>query len=181
MKDVLQVATRSGSGSAARALGSGLAGIPSRIKRLALAGGALLLVIYLGWDMLSGLTSGAATPAPPIVSTSPVMSPSPVTTPAHPSSGRAGYWVDIAEVTGLSPQTPVGTSVDLWVAWDPPLTKRPDIRHLLSDVLVEEIAPPLSPGDPTGVLLSIARRDRDDLLWADRYGSLSATINGLTP
>lgn len=181
MKDVLQVATRSGSGSAARALGGGLAGIPSRTKRLALASGVFLFVIYLGWDMLAGMTGGAgAAPVAPIASGSPTASPSPVPTTSRPT-GRAGYWVDIAEVSGLSPQTPIGTSLDLWVAWDPPLTKQPEIRHLLDDVVVEQIAQPITAGDPTGVLLSLDRQDRDALLWADRYGSLSATIEDALP
>ena len=181
MKDVLQVATRSGSGSAARALGGGLAGIPSRTKRLALAGSVFLFVIYLGWDMFSGITGGAgATPMSPIVSASPVTAPSPAPSTPTPA-GRAGYWVDVAEISGLSPQTPVGTTIDLWVAWDPPLTKQPEIRHLLDGVVVQEIAPPISASDPTGVLLSIDRKDRDALLWADRYGSLSATIEDALP
>lgn len=90
-------------------------------------------------------------------------------------ASSVGYSIDISEIAGLADSTPPGTVVDIWVTWDPPLTKVPKLQRLLGGVVVERIAPPVTPQGPHVAMLSIAAKHADDLLWADRYGSLSAT------
>ncbi len=66
--------------------------------------------------------------------------------------------------------------MDLWVAWDPPITKSPRIQRLVSDVMLEKIVPPVTPDGPAAAILAIEVSEIGDLLYADRYGSLSVTL-----
>lgn len=94
-------------------------------------------------------------------------------------SGRTdlvSYAVAVNELHGLSPQAIPGTTLDIWVAWEPPVTKKPRIQPLLADVILEGIAPPVLPDGPHAALLLVPAGQISDLLYGDRYGSLSVTI-----
>jgi hypothetical protein len=151
-------------------------------RKLALFGGVAAAVIFIGWDVFAGI----ATPAPAMEEPPAMTAPSPVASaptlePEADNSGgiaqdNVSYAIAVAELAGLSPNATPGTVLQLWVTWDPPVTKRPRLQKLLEGVVLDEIAPPVTPDGPHVALLSVARSQLDELLWADRYGSLSAAV-----
>lgn len=91
------------------------------------------------------------------------------------ASWRA-YAVPLPELQGLAPNTPAGTFLELWATWDRPLTDEPRLQRLIERVLLEQIAPAVTPQAPDVVMLRVRPRDLGDLLWADQYGRLSAVV-----
>ncbi|CAN5652147.1 hypothetical protein BH24ACT26_BH24ACT26_06930 [soil metagenome] len=86
------------------------------------------------------------------------------------------YALSLGELQGLSGNAPPGTRLELWVTWEPPVTRRPRIDLLIEDAVLEKIVPALSPQQPGTALVLVRSSQISDLLWADRYGSLSATV-----
>lgn len=151
-------------------------------RKLALFGGVAAVLIFLGWDVFAGITSPApaakeppAVNAPSPVASVPTVEPS-VEDSTEIAQNNVTYAIAVAELAGLSPNATPGTTLQLWVTWDPPVTKRPRLQKLLDGVVLDEIAPPVTPDGPHVALLSVARSQLDELLWADRYGSLSAAV-----
>ena len=176
MKDLLQVVTRGGSGSAARTLGGGLAGFLRRARRFPLLLGAVALLSFVGWDLLSGVT---AAPAPRTIEASAPASPSPTQSAQVPGvvdmSGRIAYSIDLDDIAGLSPAATPGTAVELWATWSRPITKSPRLQRVVRDAVLERVILPITPDGPTVATFLITEREIDELLWADRYGEISAT------
>ncbi|MFP5298778.1 MAG: hypothetical protein ACLGHL_07315 [Actinomycetota bacterium] len=108
-------------------------------------------------------TDPAATPA--VASTTPPTSP--------PPGDRMAYYMSFDEVDGLPLDTEPWTPVELWVTWDPPITDEPLAQKLSNDVYVESVLPPVVPGSGHVVKFSIRHKDREPLVYADRYGSIS--------
>lgn len=90
--------------------------------------------------------------------------------------GRRAYAVALPELKGLPPEAIPGTRLELWVAWDPPVTKQPRVQKLIEDVILAEMIPPVVPEAPATAVLSVPTKTLPDLLYGDRYGALSATI-----
>ena len=84
------------------------------------------------------------------------------------------YAVPLSELPGLSPEASPGTRLELWVAWEPPLTRKPQVRRLLGNVVLDGIVPPVTPQGPMTALLLVREDQTADLVYGDRYGSLSA-------
>lgn len=158
----------------------------TRRFRLALAGGGALLAAFTIWgfsgrpastsspDQPGSVSSGPVQPelvSPGSVGGTPVASPVPEATSAAP---RRSYAIGLHELQGLSPDVPAGTHLELWVAWDPPVTDAPRVEPLLDDVVLERLIPPSVPEGPTTVLLSIPRKATRLMIYGDRYGALSA-------
>ena len=99
-----------------------------------------------------------------------------VPTEAEPSAERTSYAISLAELSGLPRDARPGTVVDLWVTWDPPLTKRPKVQPLIRGAIVEKMAPAVVPGSLPDAILSVPERQVPRLIYGDRYGSLSATV-----
>lgn len=93
-----------------------------------------------------------------------------------PRLKRRSYAVALHELQGLSPDTVPGAKLELWVSWEPPITKGPRLQKLLTDVLLEKVVPGVTPEAPATAILSIRHADTGDMMWADRYGSLSAVV-----
>jgi hypothetical protein len=85
------------------------------------------------------------------------------------------YALAFEELTGLPRDVPPGTRIDLWVAWDPPVTKGPRLQRLLTNLTVEKMAPGVTPGTDS-VILAVPEKRVARLLYGDRYGELSATM-----
>ena len=85
------------------------------------------------------------------------------------------YAVSMDELQGLSPDAPRGTRLELWVTYEPPVTRR--VRHFLvvKGAVLEKIAPAVTPTGPDAALLLVPQQDIPKLLTADRLGSLSVT------
>lgn len=139
-------------------------------------GAAAAVIGIVGSSLMSaGSQAPAATPQPRPVETS---SPSPATIAPTGDSDRAAYYLSAPEVDGLPEEVTPWSRIELWVAWDPPITDEPSIHRLLNDAYIEAVLAPVAPGAPSTLKLSIRRRDISDLIYADRYGSLSAIVVG---
>jgi hypothetical protein len=98
-----------------------------------------------------------------------------------PSSRRpasvdlASYAFLLPELQGLPPDVKPGTAIEIWVTWEPPVTKKLQVQQLVPRATVEELIPSIEPGPPT-VMLSLERRHIPDLMYGDRYGSLSTVV-----
>lgn len=154
----------------------------SKHKRLAYTAGGFAFVLVVGWNLISS-SPGVVSYAPPTSATlasspSPSLTPTPVAvlrSGATSAAGEVDYAIAAAELSGLSPDTPPGTLLDLWVAWDPPITDEPQVQRLLRGVRLSRLVPPATPEGPEVALLSIRPSQVSDLIWGDRYGSLSVT------
>jgi hypothetical protein len=91
-------------------------------------------------------------------------------------SDLRSYAVALPELQGLSPDAKPGSAVELWVTWDTPGGRKPRLEPLIERAVLERIVPPLTPGAPDTALLKVPSTDIPDLLFADRYGLLSATV-----
>ena len=152
-------------------------------RKLAIFGGVAAVLIFVGWDVFAGIASPAPVTEGPQAedNPSPVATSVPTVQPTVDTSGdavteRLTYAILVEELAGLSPDATPGTVLQLWVTWDPPVTKQPKLQKLLDGVILDEIAPPVTPDGPYVALLSVARGQLDELLWADRYGTLSAAV-----
>lgn len=169
-------------GSAARtSLGGDLAGLIWRRRRSGLALAAALFLAYLGWDMLAGMSADPSRPARSALAPVPAISPPNATVPeeADPldqQGERVAYSIGLSEIAGLSPVADPGSIAELWVTWDRPLTRVPKLQRIVRDAVLARISPPISTDGPTVATFLVSRRAIERLLWADRYGSLSATV-----
>ena len=117
------------------------------------------------------LSSAAGTdPAAVAVSSSPPGSPGSLT--------RRTYALGLHELGGLPPNVAPGSTLELWVTWEPPLTRAARVHLLLEDVVVEKVIRPVVPEGPTSVLISVPARGIPDLIYGDRFGELSAVTSG---
>lgn len=89
---------------------------------------------------------------------------------------RHTYAISVFDLAGLPPDAKPGTTLELWVAWDPPVTKSAQVQRLLRNVVLERIIPGPVMEAPSMALLSVLPRQVPDLLYGDRYGSLSVTV-----
>ena len=153
----------------------------SRARKVLLAAAVPIVVVLIGWSLLP---SGDA--ALDDAGTEGATEPSPTAPPDDAmrrsesdgvavGSGRRGYALAMSELKGLPGDAAPGARLELWVAWDPPVTKEPRVQRLLGDVILEEIIPPLVPEAPATAVVSVPARSVPDLLYGDRYGALSVT------
>lgn len=153
-------------------------------KRLLSIGAALATPVVV-WSMITtqarpGHTRPVtAEPTPQTPSASPV-EPAEVAAPS-PARGEApgavSYAIAVPELHGLSPHAAPGTELQVWVAWEPPISKEPRIHRLVDSVILEEITPPLLPDGPHVAMLLVPRKELRNLLYGDRYGALSVAVS----
>jgi hypothetical protein len=153
-----------------------------RVLIIALA--ALAAAGFLGLEPLLATLqeSPGATSSPSTTAASPRADPTAAASDTPPGApARAdvvSYAVALEDLPGLSPDAPPGTRMQLWVAWEPPIVRRPRLDLLLRGVILEKVVPPLSPRGRGTALLLLRPADVPDLLYADRWGSLSAVAEG---
>lgn len=92
------------------------------------------------------------------------------------AAGLRTYALPVSELAGLPPDAEPGTELELWVAWDPPVTKEPRVQRLLRRVLLQAVLAPPSRELPAVALIAIRARDTAELIYGDRYGTLSVTL-----
>ena len=163
----------------------------SKNKNLAYAVGGFLALIYIGWAFFGqppSRTEMIEPPAPPVGISSTATTPAglPPGAIGTPAAGLAveppadtqwrSYALSEAEITGLPPDSAPGTPLELWVTWEPPITKRVKLQRLMRDVVLERIIAGVTPEAPSTILLSVKADAVPDLLWADRFGVLSAIV-----
>ena len=86
------------------------------------------------------------------------------------------YALPLVELAGLPPDVASGTRVEVWVAWEPPITEKPRVQRLFGGARVGRLIPPTVAEAPTTVELLVPAKEFPELLFADRHGSLSAAI-----
>ena len=101
--------------------------------------------------------------------------PEPVPEEANPAATYT-YALSLLDLAGLSPDAAAGTELEIWVAWEPPVTKQPKIQRLVDGVRLDRIVPPVTPDGSPVAILRMDRRSIGKLIWGDRYGSLSAVV-----
>jgi hypothetical protein len=139
-------------------------------------GAAAAVIGIVGSSLVSGGSQApAVAPRSRPAETSP---PSPAAIAPVGVSDRANYYLSVPEVDGLPDEITPWSRIELWVAWDPPITDEPSIHRLLNDAYIEAVLAPVAPDAPSTLKLSIRHRDIADLIYADRYGSLSAIVVG---
>jgi hypothetical protein len=159
------------------------------IKRFLVAGGVVVMLLLLFWRAAGSVSHSGPTPrtvAPPVTRQTPLsIDPSPSLSPAEssskdPADGPAMriYAVSLPELTGLPEDAKAGTPLELWVAWEPPVTKHPRIQRLATGITLDRIVLPVVPEGSPAALLRIPRHEIPSVLYGDRYGALSAVITG---
>jgi hypothetical protein len=153
--------------------------VTRRQKQVIVVATAVLAGILFAAEPLRSALEGSAEVrrAPRAVSTA--ASPSP-TAPIE-EDGYDSYAVALEELPGLAPDAAPGTRLQLWVAWEPPIVRRPRIDLLLKDVVLARIVQPLSPRGRGTALLLLKPPQVSDVLYADRYGGLSAVVTDGAP
>ena len=158
----------------------------SKTRRLAFSAGFVVLFALTIWSWIpSGAVPEADAPALGVEPTPTQLLAGPTQPSLDPSHDqpastgtieRQSYAIGLHDIAGLSHETPPGTLVELWVAWDPPITDKPQYQRLIPAAIIEEIQPPFVPEGPFTVMLSVPAKKIGDLLYADRYGAISATL-----
>lgn len=145
-----------------------------RTINLVLVAISVAVVVWVGSGLIAG-TSSLSSPAeePSTIS----VSRSPEPSPTLETSGMRGYALSLPEVEGLPPNLDPGSRLELWVAWDPPLTKEPRIQKLVRGVVYERTIPAVVQGEPPTAMVLVPEDEVDELMYGDRYGSLSASLN----
>jgi hypothetical protein len=167
-----------------------------RTKNLAVAGGAVVAVGLVAVNLLMAPAasvgvapaSGGATPgaagAPDATAAGTSPGPSGLSAPAPPTAAapspagttRRSYAVGLGDLDGLPPDAAPGQALELWVTWEPPVTRGPRLQRLIGDVVLERIIPGAVPEGPVTVLLSVPAARVGDLIYAERYGRLSVVL-----
>jgi hypothetical protein len=167
-----------------------------RTKNLTLAGGGVVLIGFVAVNTFVAPAApqsapqpsdalGLAEPAPspsragedladPAMARSPAASASPAGGVAVPA--RRSYAIGLHDLAGFPPDAAPGEPLELWVTWEPPVTRGPRLQKLISDVVVERTIPGSVPEAPVTVLLSVPVGRVGDLIYADTFGKLSVVL-----
>ena len=149
-----------------------------------------MVVGFVGVNtLLAPASAPIADPATPVdlgapSETSLVPSPSASASPAGAAvdiapvsdGARRSYAVGLQDLAGFPPDAAPGARLELWVTWEPPITREPRLQKLAGDVVLERTIPGAVPEAPVSVLLSVPADRVGDLIYADAYGKLSVAL-----
>lgn len=165
------------------------------VKRFAVAGGVVVVLLLLFWRAAAPVShpsapsematlpttqqtaSSLAVPSPGSEPARSASAPSPAISDDRSAPTRV-YAVALPDLPGLPEDAKPGTSLELWVAWEPPVTKHPRIQRLATGVTLDRIVPPVVADGAPAALLRIPIKEMASVLYGDRYGALSAVITG---
>lgn len=123
---------------------------------------------------------GILGPSPSVAATAPVVPVEEVRqavdSPIQSTGNRRSYAIGLHELRGLPPDASPGLPFELWVTWEPPITRRARLQRLIDDAILERLIPGTVPEAPVTALLSVPDRAVADLIYADRFGELNAVI-----
>ena len=152
------------------------------VKKAALLLFAAVAFAVVAWNLVPQGTTVTGVPPNPMPSApapgvASVVPPSPLPEAAvAEDDGYRDYAIALPELRGLPPDAAAGTPLELWVTWDRPVTRAPKVQRLLSRAFVVRIIPPVTPDGVAAAVLRVPTGRMPDLLYADGYGALSATI-----
>ncbi|MGH2750315.1 MAG: hypothetical protein ACRDK3_05500 [Actinomycetota bacterium] len=144
--------------------------INAKARRLSCLGAGVLVVGLLASTFVSDRGSSALeseedTPGRP-----------PGDDAREPSSrDLANYAFHLPELDALPPTAAPGTEIEIWATWEPPVTRKLKVQRLIPRAVVDKVIPSIDPGPPT-VVLELERRFIPDIMYGDRFGSLSVVI-----
>lgn len=139
------------------------------------AAGALVVALVLA--NLLFVSRGREAASPTRSSDVPVTAESPQPTTPLPHEGDLrSYALALPELDGLPPDLQPGDRLQLWVAWEPPVTRTSQVQLLVKGATFDRIVSSVVPGEPPTVLLLVSPKDIPDLLYGDRWGALSAVV-----
>ncbi|MGH2786563.1 MAG: hypothetical protein ACRDJV_01470 [Actinomycetota bacterium] len=147
-----------------------------RLKRWAAAVAIPLVVFLVILRLMSGQPEEQAVEAfePPPATPMPVRGAA--SGEETTGAGYRSYALEVTELDGLPPDAPPGTFLEVWVTWEPPLTRRIKIQKLIPRARLEKIIPNIVPEAPATALLSVPRAGVVDLMYGDRFGRLGVTV-----
>ena len=159
------------------------------------AAGAFVVTLYVNPNQpVAGTDLALQSPSPEVLTAAGTpggvdgmdvtdVSPEPVSPTVPPgdvgatsTSGLRAYALPLVELPGLPPDVAPGTRVELWVAWDPPVTERARVQKLFGGAQVGRVIPPVVAEAPTTIELLVPVKEFPELLFADRHGALSGAI-----
>ncbi|HVM35381.1 MAG TPA: hypothetical protein VM784_08560 [Actinomycetota bacterium] len=144
--------------------------IPTRVRNLLIAGLAPVVVLTYLWAGGSPPAHNAEHAAAP-ASFSPAPAPAATNDP-----NRRTYAVALPALRGLPEDAPPGTRLDLWVTWNDRVKTDERLQHLLDDVRLERVAPPVTPESVPAAILSVPKAAVADLLYGDLFGNFAVTM-----
>lgn len=144
--------------------------INSKARRLGALGGGVVILGLLASTFAFG--GGSSAPKPNDVTLA--QGPTDVATPPS-STDLASYAFHLPELDALPATVPPGTEIEIWATWEPPVTKKLKVQRLIPRATVEKVIPSIDSGPPT-VLLELERRYIPDIMYGDRFGSLSVVL-----
>jgi hypothetical protein len=156
--------------------------MPRKQKQLIVATIVVAVAAFLvtsGVTARTGRDQSGRAPAPPPSTAGPLLdrqAPSPRAAAGATDGDLRSYAISLRDLPGLPPDAPAGARMEIWVAWEPPLTRRATIQLLLRHVILERIVTGISPHTPPTALLLVKPSQVGDLLYADRWGRLSAVL-----
>lgn len=134
---------------------------------------AAVVVVWVGTGTLVDGDGTNPSLAPSPTSVEQTTAPAPV---EDATSGLRGYALALPEVDGLPPDLEHGARLDLWVSWDPSVSDEPTVQKLIQDVVYDRTIPPSVDGGPLTAMILVPPSKVDELMYGDRFGSLSATL-----
>jgi hypothetical protein len=186
MTDFLRGAAYDGSGSAAQSSWWRPDRIPRRTQNL------LIVVLAAGIAAFFGVRAlipaerrdwaGDMEPLPPspvaqAVMSTPYSSISPFPEPGNSSPvGMSEYAVGLHELRGLPADVSSGTQLQIWVAWDPVVTEKPQVQRLLADATFVRWIEPFTQDAPMIAVLSVPNKKIATLIYGELYGQLGVTL-----
>jgi hypothetical protein len=147
-----------------------------RLKRAALALGIPVAAFLIMLKLLAPQSemSPVETFEPPV--TTPQPGPEAASNVPLPAAGLRSYALEITALDGLPPDAAPGTALQIWVTWEPPITRSIRVQKLIPEAYVQKIIPNIVPEGPATAMLRIPKRDVADMLYGDRFGRLSAIV-----
>jgi hypothetical protein len=162
--------------------------VPRRIRNLIAASVVGAVVAFGAGQLFFGPPAGAGwADQVNIEDSQVVLSPSPASTDLSVpmsigtptpsvSSPQREYALAISDLHGLPPDVQPGQQLEVWVAWDPEFSEGPQIQRLLKKVTLTRFVEPVTADGPRVAIISVPLQRVGDLMYGDRFGSLSVTL-----
>ena len=122
--------------------------------------------------------SGAEAPIEPSPSDLGELSGEPESATTHGvvDEGLRGYALPLAELRGLSPDSSVGSRLEIWVAWHRDVGGGPQVQRVVRGAVLGAVREATVAEGPLTVELFIPLEEFPDFLSAYEFGSLSAAL-----
>jgi hypothetical protein len=125
-----------------------------------------------------GVSASGPSPSADVALSSPSVPSVTVVQASAPADGTGttrSYAIATSELAGLPPDAQPGARLDLWVTWSPPVVPEIRVQKLIPGIVLEKVAPPVTPSGSAAAVFLVPVKDMSDLLWADRFGELSVS------